>query len=191
LSSVARTASYLSAVSAKNKEVQAAGGRGFFWANKEAGESALRSRTTGIELVPVDEIVKDLPGAGTIVNPLSGQFTTREIAEAIKNANNIAGGLQGFVRGEGKEGAEAAVSWVYRNLLLFPKGLSQMSKTIFSVPTHLRNMLSAFGFSGANGILFENPELLKKAFAEGIDVSGLLPKQELIVQELEQHIMNY
>jgi hypothetical protein len=176
LSSVARTASYLSAVSAKNKEVQAAGGRGFFWANKEAGESALRSRTTGIELVPVDEIVKDLPGAGTIVNPLSGQFTTREIAEAIKNANNIAGGLQGFVRGEGKEGAEAAVSWVYRNLLLFPKGISQMSKTIFSVPTHLRNMLSAFGFSGANGILFENPELLKKAFAEGIDVSGLFTK---------------
>ncbi len=34
-------------------------------------------------------------------------------------------------------------------------------------------MLSAVGFSGANGVLFENPTLLKEAFAKGIDVSGL------------------
>jgi len=173
LSSVARTSNYLTNVAAKNSEVQAAGGRGFFWSSKEAGEEALRSRTTGIELVPVDDIVKDLPGAGKVINPLQGSFTTKEIAEAIRNANNISGGLQGFVRGEGKEGAEAAVSWMYRNLLLFPKGVSQLSKTVFSIPTHLRNMISAFGFSGANGILFENPAVVAKAFREGIDVSGL------------------
>ncbi len=173
LSSVARTTNYLTSVSAKNSEVQKAGGRGFFWSSKEGGEEALRSRTTGIELVPMDDIVKDLPGGGKVINPLQGNFTTKEIAEAIKNANNISGGLQGFVRGEGKEGAEAAVSWMYRNLLLFPKGVSQLAKTVFSVPTHLRNMISAFGFSGANGILFENPALVSKAFREGIDVSGL------------------
>ena len=173
LSSVARTSNYLTNVAAKNSEIQSAGGRGFFWNSKEAGEEALRSRTTGIELVPVDDIVKDLPGAGKVINPLQGSFTTKEIAEAIRNANNISGGLQGFVRGEGKEGAEAAVSWMYRNLLLFPKGVSQLSKTVFSVPTHLRNMISAFGFSGANGILFENPAVVAKAFREGIDVSGL------------------
>ena len=34
-------------------------------------------------------------------------------------------------------------------------------------------MISAFGFSGANGILFENPAVVAKAFREGIDVSGL------------------
>ena len=62
---------------------------------------------------------------------------------------------------------------MYRNLLLFPKGVSQLSKTVFSIPTHLRNMISAFGFSGANGILFENPAVVAKAFREGIDVSGL------------------
>jgi len=173
LSSVARTANYLSDVANKNKEVQAAGGRGFFWDSKEIGEEVLSSRTTGLELVPVDDIVKQLPGAGRIINPLAGKFTTKEIAEAIKNVNNISGGLQGFVRGEGKEGAEAAVSWMYRNLLLFPKGISQMAKTVFSVPTHLRNMLSAFGFSGANGVLFE-PEFYTNAFKEGIETSGLL-----------------
>jgi hypothetical protein len=182
LSLVSRNASFLSRVATKNDEVQRAGGRGFFWdadpttgrTAKQVGEDALRSKTTGIELVPVDELVKELPGAGKIVNPLQGKFTTKEIMEALKNANNITSGLQGFVRGEGKEGAEAVVSWMYRNLLLFPKGVSQLSKTVFSIPTHLRNMLSAFGFSGANGILFENPKLVAKAFKEGIDTSSLL-----------------
>ena len=173
LSSVARTASYLTDVAAKNDQVQAAGGRGFFWGSQEAGERALDSVRTGIELVPVDDIVKELPGSGKIINPLAGKYTTKEIAEAIKSANNIAGGLQGFVRGEGKEGAEAAVSWMYRNLLLFPKGVSQLAKTVFSIPTHIRNFISAFGFAGANGNLFE-PKFYTDAFKEGIEKSGLL-----------------
>jgi len=173
LSSVARTANYLTSVAAKNDQVQAAGGRGFFWGSQEAGERALDSVRTGIELVPVDDIVKELPGAGKIINPLAGKYTTKEIAEAIKSANNIAGGLQGFVRGEGKEGAEAAVSWMYRNLLLFPKGVSQLAKTVFSIPTHIRNFISAFGFAGANGNLFE-PKFYTDAFREGIEKSGLL-----------------
>ena len=173
LSGVARTTAYLSSVVSKNNEIQKAGGRGFFWNSVEEGEQALRSNTTGIRMVPVDDIVKELPGSGKFVNPAAGKFTTVEIAEALKNANNIAGGLQGFVRGEGKEGAEAAVSWMYRNLLLFPKGVSQLAKTVFSIPTHLRNMFSAFGFAGANGTLFDT-EFYKSAFAEGIEVSGLL-----------------
>ena len=63
------------------------------------------------------------------------------------------------------------------NLLLFPKGISQLAKTVLSIPTHLRNFFSAGAFASANGILFEgitNPNLLRKAFAEGIDTSGLL-----------------
>ena len=172
LSSVARTAAYLSDVAAKNDEVQAAGGRGFFWGSKEAGEKALDSMRTGIELVPMKDITKELPGAGKIVDPLSTKWTTKEIAEAIKNANNLAGGLQGFVRGEGKEGAEQAVSWFYRNLLLFPKAISQLSKTVLSAPTHIRNFISAFGFAGANGNLFE-PKFYTSAFKDGLNISGL------------------
>tara|TARA_R100000030_G_scaffold8266_1_gene5661 strand:+ start:1280 stop:5428 length:4149 start_codon:yes stop_codon:yes gene_type:complete len=173
LSTKARTAAYLTSVAAKNDQVQAAGGRGFFWTSEDAGKEALRSNITGIELVRLDKIVEKLPGAEGLYNPLANKWTTKEIYDAILNINNVADGLQGFVRGEGKEGAEAVASWLYRNLLIFPKGISQLSKTVFSVPTHIRNMLSAFGFSGANGILFENPALIKKAFAEGIDTSGL------------------
>ena len=177
LSSVGRTANYLKDIAAKNIEVQQAGKRGFFWATKDAAENAVQSSKTGIEIVDITKDVgflKKLPGGEKIINPLSEtKFTTREINEAIKNINNVAGGLQGFVRGEDQEGAAAAVSWVYRNLLLFPKGISQLAKTVLSVPTHLRNFISAFGFVGANGNLFE-PAFYTKAFKEGVEVSGLL-----------------
>jgi len=173
LSSVARTSEYLKRVALKNDEVQAAGGRGFFWNDENAFRLGVNQKNTGITSVKMDDVISKLPEAANIPNPLAGKITTPEIAEAIKNANNIAGGLQGFVRGEGKEGAEAAVSWMYRNLLLFPKGVSQLAKTVFSIPTHIRNVISAFGFAGANGNLF-NPIEFSKAFKEGIETTGLL-----------------
>jgi len=197
LSSVARTANYLKDIGAKNREVQQAGKRGFFWATREEAEQAVQSSKTGIEIVDFTDVVQKLPGGEKIVNPLAEtKFTTREIAEGVKNINNIAGGLQGFVRGEDKEGAAAAVSWLYRNLLLFPKGISQLAKTVLSVPTHLRNFISAFGFAGANGNLFE-PTFYTKAFKNGLDISGLLkagptsPKfQEAYRELLELGIVN-
>ena len=175
LSAVARTASYLDDISLKNTEIQQKGGRGFFWDTEEAGKVAANSSQTGIQLVKVDEVFQQLPGGKEIINPLSGKYTTKEIADAILFANDIPKGLAGFVRGRDAAGApEEVASWLYRNLLLFPKGISQMTKTIFSIPTHLRNFFSAGAFSAANGVMFENPKLLKKAFLEGIDVSGLL-----------------
>lgn len=178
LSAVARTATYFDNVAAQNTKVQQAGGRGFFWDSEELGKAAVQSPTTGIEMVKLSDVVQKLPGGNTIVSPLSNKWTTKEIADGIKNANDIGAGLTSVIRGrEGANPAEKAATWFYRNLLLFPKGISQMAKTIFSIPTHLRNFFSAGAFAGANGILFEgltNPGLLKKAFAEGIDTSALL-----------------
>ena len=175
LSSIARTANYFDDVSLKNTEIQQKGGKGFFWDTEEAGKAAVNSSQTGIQLVKVDEVFQQLPGARQIANPLSGKYTTKEIADAILLANDVPSGLTGFVRGRDLAGpTEEVASWIYRNLLLFPKGISQMAKTIFSIPTHLRNFFSAGAFSAANGVMFENPKLLKQAFLEGIDVSGLL-----------------
>ena len=176
LSSVARTSAYIKDMGAKNAAVQAEGKRGFFWDTREAAEKAVNSTKTRIKIVETagkkEGFVQQLPGGGEYSIPLP-KYTTEEIAEGIKHINNLGGGLQGFVRGENKEGAEAAVSWMYRNLLLFPKGVSQLAKTVLSVPTHIRNFVSAFGFVGANGNLF-NPVEFSKAFKEGIEVSGLL-----------------
>ena len=178
LSAVARTATYLDDVAAQNRKVQQEGGRGFFWDNEDIAKQAVQSPTTGIQIVKLDEVVQKLPGGNTIANPLSGKFTTKEIADGIKNANDIGGGLTAAIRGrEGANPAEKAATWFYRNLLLFPKGISQLAKTVLSIPTHLRNFFSAGAFAGANGILFDglaNPALFKNAFAKGIDTSGLL-----------------
>jgi len=179
LSSLARTSAYFGEVQAKNADIQAKGGRGFFWNSAEEAGERLDTKNTGIEIVKMDEVLGEIDATKNLINPLSGTYTTREIAEGIKSANDVMGALQGFVRGDKKNmgGTEKAVSWFYRNLLLFPKGVSQMAKTIFSIPTHIRNFFSAGAFSAANGLLFEgltNPGLLKRAFQQGIDVSGLL-----------------
>ena len=178
LSGLARTSAYLAEVQAKNADVQARGGRGFFWNTSEEATEKLNAKDLGIEIVPMREVLGEIDATKNLINPLADTYTTREIAEGIKTANNVMGALQGFVRGDKKmTGAEKAVSWFYRNLLLFPKGVSQMAKTIFSIPTHLRNFFSAGAFSAANGLLFEgltNPGLIKRAFQQGIDVSGVL-----------------
>ncbi len=178
LSAVARTATYFDDVAAQNRKVQQEGGRGFFWDTEDMAKQAVNSPSTGIQIVKMDDIVQKLPGGNTIVSPLSGKYTTKEIADGIKNANDIGAGLTSVIRGrEGANPAEKAVTWFYRNLLLFPKSVSQLAKTVLSIPTHLRNFFSAGAFAGANGILFEgitNPGLLARAFREGVDTSALL-----------------
>ena len=178
LSAVARTATYLEDIATQNRLVQNEGKRGFFWDSEDLAKQAVDSPQTGIEIVPVDSVIQKLPGGNSIVNPLSGKYTTKEIADGIKNINDVGAGLTSVIRGrEGANPAEKAATWFYRNLLLFPKGISQVAKTVLSIPTHLRNFFSAGAFAGANGILFEGltqPNLLRKAFSEGIDLSGLL-----------------
>ena len=180
LSLLARTTAYLGEIEAQNAALQAKGQRGFFWKSKEEAQRAVDFKNTNIEIVSMDEVLgtEGIEATKNLINPLSKKFTTREIAEAIKVANDVPTSLQGFVRGDKKmSGAEAGVSWLYRNLLLFPKGVSQMAKTIFSIPTHIRNFMSAGAFTAANGFLFDglqNPKLLKEAFQQGIDVSNLL-----------------
>ena len=182
LSSVARTSSYMDEILKTNEKVQANGGKGSFWKNKEAAEAALDplKKKIGIEYVTMKEILGEIDSTKNLTSPFSSEMvTTREIGEGIKFANDVVTGLQGFVRGDRKNAgaAEKTLSWFYRNLLLFPKGISQMAKTIFSLPTHIRNFMSAGAFSAANGIIpfiLENPKLVKKAFQQGINVSGLL-----------------
>ena len=54
---------------------------------------------------------------------------------------------------------------IYNSLILYPKGLSQMSKTILAPFTHARNFISATAFAAANGILpFGNTKDVKAAW---------------------------
>ena len=181
LSGAARTATYFDDIAKRNDAAKAAGERGFFWNSAEEARAAVNSPQTGIKIVAMDDIIKELPGAGrqgALINPISGKFTTEEIAESMKNINGIASGFTAFARGRDKAGpGEKIVSYLYRSLLLLPKAISQLAKTVLSIPTHIRNFISAGAFAGANGVLFEgltNPKLLKDAFVDGIDISNLL-----------------
>ena len=178
LSNIARTTEYMTGVLLKNDEVQKRGGRGFFWKSEADAIAAVNPKETGIKIVAMSDVLGKIDATKNIVNPLNAKWTTREIGEAIKVANDVPGSLQGFVRGNKEmSGAEAGVSWFYRNLLMFPKGVSQMAKTIFSIPTHIRNFMSAGAFSAANGVIpfmLENPKTFARAFKRGIGESGLL-----------------
>jgi hypothetical protein len=133
------------------------GERRFFYSNKNDAIKELPNQ----EIVLLDDYLKDTPG---VINPLKGSFTSKDIAEGIGNANNVSA----FFRGEraGASLPEKIITWGYRNMILFPKGLSQIAKTVLSIPTHLRNVFSAGAFAGANGTLFESPALIKEAFEE-------------------------
>jgi len=73
-------------------------------------------------------------------SPLDGLFTTKEWAEAIKQGDEIlATGL--------------AKSAVYRYLVLVPKGLTQVGKTVLGPVTQIRNFTSNFFTTLHNGNL--------------------------------------
>ena len=73
-----------------------------------------------------------------ILNPLQGKYALNDYAESFLKSQN----------------SELSFpTQIYNNLVLYPKGLSQMSKTILAPFTHVRNFLSATAFASANGIL--------------------------------------
>ena len=134
--------------------------RKFFYSNKPDAIRGLPNQ----EIVLLDDYLDPAMKGGNVVNPLKGYFTSKDIAEGIGNSNNVSA----FFRGERKGATlpEKFITYGYRNLILLPKGLSQIAKTVLSIPTHLRNVFSAGAFAGANGTLFENPALIKEAFEE-------------------------
>ncbi len=181
LSGIARSSAMFKEMFDTNAAAQAQGARGSFWDSIEAAKAATNSQA---KIVKVDNALAGMGEfkSGRISNPLGGMFTTADTAEALKRMNGITEGqLIQFVRGrEGASAAEKGTSFLYRNLLLFPKATAQLAKTVLSIPTHLRNIISAGAFAGANGILFEgfmNPKLLGQSFRKGWNISGVNPFQ--------------
>jgi len=88
-------------------------------------------------------------------------YTNKETAEAFDPVNRISD----FFVGSEKTGFTKGLSTAYKNLFLAPKAGAQVAKTVLSPTTHMRNFLSATGFSLANGTLFVSPKLFAEAAA--------------------------
>ena len=177
LSGMARTSAMYKDMFDNNAKIQAAGGRGSIWNSRKEAENATNNV---VKIVKLDDRLSGLADfrAGRISNPLGAKYTTEDIADGLAKANGLTEGF--FVQAvRGREGATAAekgASFLYRNLLLFPKATAQLAKTVLSIPTHLRNIISAGAFAAANGVLTEgliNPRLLGDAFRKGWQISGV------------------
>jgi len=137
-----------------------AGARGFFFDDPVKASAALPNQ----DIVELDKYLLPFFKDEFTVNPLAGKFTSKAIAEGLGDSSRALQFL--FEPRPGATGVEKGLTWGYRNLVLFPKALSQVAKTILAPVTHFRNLFSATGFSAANGIFFENPAVVGRAFAD-------------------------
>ena len=79
---------------------------------------------------------------------------------------------------------------LYQSLVLYPKGLSQVAKTILSPVTHMRNFVSASFFATANGIIPDG-EAIKQAYqALQTPLKGTRMQNELYEELLELGVVN-
>jgi len=177
LSGMARTSAMFKEMFETNEAAQKLGERGSFWKSADEAKKATNNKA---DIVKVGDELGGMSQfkAGNIENPLAPLYTTRDIADALKRANGLTEGyFTAAVKGrEGATVAEKGASFLYRNLVLFPKATAQLAKTVLSIPTHLRNLISAGAFASANGILFEgllDPKLLGNSFRKGWQISGV------------------
>jgi len=79
---------------------------------------------------------------------------------------------------------------LYQSLVLYPKGLSQVAKTILSPVTHMRNFVSASFFATANGIIPDG-EAVKQAYqALQTPLKGTRQQNDLYEKLLKLGVVN-
>jgi hypothetical protein len=132
------------------------GKRGFFHDSELDAKTAFG---TNVKIVQLDKYIQNDFKGGAMVNALQGKWTTEAIAEGFSNTSKI----QNFMRGESGGPIGETASWMYRNLVLLPKAISQYNKTILSVPTQIKNFLANGAFALSNGTIFESPEIIAQA----------------------------
>jgi hypothetical protein len=132
------------------------GKKGFFHDRKL---DAIDAFGPNVKIVQIDNYVKNDFKGSPVVNALQGKWTTEAIAEGFSNTSKI----QDFMRGENLGPLGKTLSWMYRNLILLPKAVSQYDKTILTPSTQIKNALTNPLFSLANGTIFESPEVLAQA----------------------------
>ena len=169
LSGVARRNQLLEGLATRDEIVKAAvkpgaaaGERGFFFTADEVKNLTAERALPNQEIVALDDYMAPFFKDEFAVNPLQGLYTSKAIAEGLGDSSI----KYLFEPREGATGVEQLGTWAYRNLILAPKGAAQVAKTILSPVTHFRNLFSATGFSAANGIMFEDPRVVAKAFKE-------------------------
>lgn len=143
-----------------------AGERGFFFDADEVKNLTAERALPNQEIVELDKYLSPFFKDEYVVNPMQGMYTSKAIAEALGDSQRS---FKFLFDADSENFAVRGFNFMYRNLLLAPKGLAQVAKTILSPVTHFRNFFSATGFSAANGVMVDmvtNPAQTAKAFAD-------------------------
>ena len=119
----------------------------------------------------------DEASKGGSVNPLNELYTTSGMAKALE-ATSLSFDKAGML------------GQLYQSLVLYPKGLSQIAKTILSPVTHVRNFVSAGAFATANGII-PNKEAITTAYqALQTPLKGTRQQNDLYEELLKLGVVN-
>jgi hypothetical protein len=159
----------------KSNELKAAGKRPLF---AETADEARLLFGDDFQQIRIDQAkTLSVAAKGGSVNPLNELYTTPGIAKA----------LEGTSLSFDKAGI---LGQLYNSLVLYPKGLSQIAKTILSPVTHVRNFVSAGAFATANGII-PNPEAIRTAYqALQTPLKGTRMQNDLYEELLKLGVVN-
>ena len=120
---------------AGDRAAKARGEPGMFFKTYAAAKAAMPnpSRFKGRDVIESRQGLKlDNPlGDLTYTSPLDGLYTRADFARAIREGDKLTSGL-------------ITKSLVYQALVMIPKGLTQMAKTVLGPFTHARNFFSGF-----------------------------------------------
>jgi len=159
----------------KNEELVAAGQKPMF--TKTADEARLVFGDD-YQQIRIDQAkTLSVAAKGGSVNPLNELYSTKGMAEALEGTS-LAFDKAGML------------GQLYQSLILYPKGLSQIAKTILSPVTHVRNFVSAGAFATANGII-PNKEAITTAYqALQTPLKGTRQQNDLYEELLKLGVVN-
>ena len=159
----------------KNDELIAAGQKPLF--TKTADEARLVFGDD-YQQIRIDQAkTLSVAAKGGSVNPLNELYAPSGLAKA----------LEGTSLSFDKAGM---LGQLYQSLILYPKGLSQIAKTILSPVTHVRNFVSAGAFATANGIIPDGQAIKTAYQALQTPLKGTRQQNDLYEELLKLGVVN-
>jgi hypothetical protein len=159
----------------KSNELKAAGGKPMF---AETADEARLLFGDDYQQIRIDQArTLDVAAKGGSVNPLNELYTTPGIAKALE-ATSLSFDKAGVL------------GQLYQSLILYPKGLSQIAKTILSPVTHVRNFVSAGAFATANGIIPDGQAIKTAYQALQTPLKGTRQQNDLYEELLRFGVVN-
>ena len=159
----------------KSNELKAAGGKPMF---AETADEARILFGDDYQQIRIDQArTLDVAAKGGSVNPLNELYTTPGMAKALESTS------LSFDKA-------GVLGQLYQSLILYPKGLSQIAKTILSPVTHVRNFVSAGAFATANGIIPDGAAIKQAYQALQTPLKGTRQQNDLYEELLRLGVVN-